>query len=116
MFQVMARSKDDHPAIVFIAFVGNDVCNGHPDTVSHMTTVDEWREKLVAGLQQLDAKLPKGVRLASVPHAAECLTKNKQSKVVIGGTIDGRILWDNLYDQPHPFGETVKVLYEDVYR
>ena len=28
----------DRPLIVMYALVGNDVCNGHNDTVAHMTT------------------------------------------------------------------------------
>lgn len=39
----------DHPALVVFSLIGNDVCNGHADTIAHMTTPAEFRNKRGAG-------------------------------------------------------------------
>ncbi len=38
---------------VMYALIGNDVCNGHPDTVADMTTPEEMRAEALATLQYL---------------------------------------------------------------
>eukprot|EP00058_Branchiostoma_floridae_P008751 XP_002594239.1 hypothetical protein BRAFLDRAFT_65090 [Branchiostoma floridae] len=45
----------DYPAIVNIELVGNDVCNGHPDTLSHMTKPKDFRKYMLDTLQYLRA-------------------------------------------------------------
>ncbi|KAL4234024.1 hypothetical protein ACF0H5_005678 [Mactra antiquata] len=76
----------DYPLIVFYALVGNDVCNGHPDTISHMTTPAEMKNYATKTLQYLDANLPAG------------------SYVFMTGLADGRVLYNSLKDKIHPIG------------
>ena len=40
----------DKPAFVLYALIGNDVCNGHEDTVSDMTTPEEMRANVLSTL------------------------------------------------------------------
>ena len=68
------------------ALIGNDVCNGHPDTVDHMTTPADMEASARATMAFLDTKLPKG------------------SDVVMMGLADGRILYEALHDRVHPIG------------
>lgn len=49
----------DHPALVFVALFGNDVCNPHPEP-SHMTTPAEFRANAVEILEFLESILPIG--------------------------------------------------------
>jgi len=83
----------DHPALVVFSLIGNDVCNGHADTIAHMTTVGEFRNKTLGALSALDAKMPRG------------------SFVLLVGLVDGRVLYESLHAHTHPTGTT----YEDVY-
>nr|XP_039256244.1 acyloxyacyl hydrolase-like [Styela clava] len=68
----------DKPAIVVLALIGNDVCNGHIDTIAHMTTAAEFHTNTMVTLKYLDTVLPNG------------------SSVIISGLADGRVLWDTL--------------------
>eukprot|EP00003_Mantamonas_plastica_P026881 TRINITY_DN5635_c0_g1_i2.p2 TRINITY_DN5635_c0_g1~~TRINITY_DN5635_c0_g1_i2.p2 ORF type:complete len:253 (+),score=96.88 TRINITY_DN5635_c0_g1_i2:831-1589(+) len=45
------------PVLIFVAYIGNDVCS---DTLEGMTTVEEFTERMLAGLAALDKKVPKG--------------------------------------------------------
>lgn len=83
----------DHPALVVFSLIGNDVCNGHADTIAHMTTPAEFRNKTLGALAALDAKMPRG------------------SFVLLVGLVDGRVLYESLHAHTHPTGTT----YEDVY-
>lgn len=85
---VARQPEHDHPALVVLSLVGNDVCNGHVDTVAHMTPPDQFRAKALAALAALDAKLPAG------------------SFVLLVGLLDGRVLWEAMHDQQHPLGAT----------
>lgn len=51
--------QNDVPPLVLYAVVGNDVCNGHPDTIDHMTKVDEMYTNVLTTLTYLDTILPK---------------------------------------------------------
>ena len=52
--QSMARSQNkDYPALVIYALIGNDVCNGHPDTLAHMTTPKEMHDNALDTLKYL---------------------------------------------------------------
>eukprot|EP00055_Hartaetosiga_balthica_P002540 m.4324 g.4324 ORF g.4324 m.4324 type:complete len:578 (+) comp2213_c0_seq1:258-1991(+) len=83
----MARNQEtDFPALVMYALIGNDVCNGHPDTLSHMTTPQEMHDSALGTLQFLDTRLPKG------------------SSVFMMGLADGRILYDTMANRIHPIG------------
>lgn len=66
--------------------MGNDVCNGHPDTFKHMTTAEEMRKSAMKTLQFLDTVLPQG------------------SFVFLVALADGGVLYDSLHDRIHPIG------------
>ncbi|XP_043820466.1 acyloxyacyl hydrolase [Dromiciops gliroides] len=88
----------DQPALVIYTMLGNDVCNGYVDSVSHMTTPENMRAHVMETLMFLNSHLPPG------------------SHVVLYGLADGRILWDHLHDRYHPLGQLNKdVTYEQLY-
>ncbi|XP_021349956.1 acyloxyacyl hydrolase-like [Mizuhopecten yessoensis] len=76
----------DNPVTLFYALVGNDVCNGHPDTFAHMTTPEEMKNNSIRTLQFLEKALPAG------------------SHVFFVGLADGRVLFEGLKDRIHPIG------------
>ncbi|CAG5133422.1 unnamed protein product, partial [Candidula unifasciata] len=83
----LSRLRDkDKPLIVFHVLVGNDVCNGHVDTLSHMTTPAVFYNNTVEILETLNTKLPKG------------------SHVFLIGLADGQVLYDGLAERTHPLG------------
>uniref|UniRef100_A0A2C9M4I8 SGNH hydrolase-type esterase domain-containing protein n=1 Tax=Biomphalaria glabrata TaxID=6526 RepID=A0A2C9M4I8_BIOGL len=47
------NAQNDRPMVVFYALVGNDVCNGHPDTFDHMTTPAEMYNNTMQTLDYL---------------------------------------------------------------
>uniref|UniRef100_A0A8C3TJC3 Acyloxyacyl hydrolase n=1 Tax=Chelydra serpentina TaxID=8475 RepID=A0A8C3TJC3_CHESE len=99
IFFSLARNQLlDNPAIVIYASIGNDVCNGRPDTVVHMTTPNQMHSNVMQTLQYLNSQLPKG------------------SHVILTGLVDGRFLWDQLHSRYHPLGQLNKdITYEQVY-
>jgi acyloxyacyl hydrolase len=80
----MARSKNDHPATVTYALIGNDVCNGHP--WNRGTTPAEFKKNVLGALAYLD------------DHLAP------KSHVVMIGLVDGRILFEEMGHRIHPIG------------
>eukprot|EP01091_Cochliopodium_minus_P014608 TRINITY_DN4991_c0_g1_i1.p1 TRINITY_DN4991_c0_g1~~TRINITY_DN4991_c0_g1_i1.p1 ORF type:complete len:566 (-),score=151.84 TRINITY_DN4991_c0_g1_i1:74-1771(-) len=91
----IARNQTlDHPALVFLELVGNDVCDGHHDYQNSMTTVEEFRANILSTLDYLNSTLPKG------------------SHVVMVGLAQGGILWDSLHNRTHPIGVTYKRVYD----
>ena len=78
--------KNDVPLLTIYSLVGNDVCNGHPDTIAHMTTVEEMYTNVMTTLAYLDTILPNG------------------SHVLTTGLANGSMLYDLLQDRMHPFG------------
>ncbi|PIK38283.1 putative acyloxyacyl hydrolase-like [Apostichopus japonicus] len=97
-YSMSRDQKMDHPALVIYSLIGNDVCNGHPDTIAHMTTPEEMRANFHSTLKFLDTKLPKG------------------SHVIATSMADGRILYDTLHDKIHPLGNWRQdVTYSDLY-
>ncbi|CAF1649860.1 unnamed protein product [Adineta ricciae] len=90
--------KRDVPLLVLYAVVGNDVCNGHPDTIDHMTKYDEMYTNVRTALMYLDTVLPKG------------------SHVLTAGLINGSHFYEYLHDRIHPFGRVgPPITYTDVY-
>ncbi|UJR23997.1 hypothetical protein I4U23_026963 [Adineta vaga] len=90
--------EHDVPLLVLYAVVGNDVCNGHPDTIDHMTKVDEMYTNVRTTLTYLDTILPKG------------------SHVLTAGLINGSLFYQHLHDRIHPFGRVgPPITYTDVY-
>ena len=72
--------------IVIYALIGNDVCNGHDDTLSHMTTPEDMKAAALGTMIQLDSRLPKG------------------SQVFLMGLADGSILYNVMANRTHPIG------------
>ena len=90
----MARdARTDHPALVVLSLIGNDVCNGHEGT-SHMTPPEDYRRSLLAALDALQPKLAPG------------------SFVLLIGLVDGRVLWDAMHERQHPIGATYPEVYD----
>eukprot|EP00039_Didymoeca_costata_P019377 m.337296 g.337296 ORF g.337296 m.337296 type:complete len:579 (+) comp18097_c0_seq1:203-1939(+) len=90
--------QSDLPLLVYYALIGNDVCNGHNDTVAHMTLPDDFRKSAIATLSFLNNTLPKG------------------SQVVMMGLVDGRVLYEGLHNRTHPIGALRNdVTYKDLY-
>jgi hypothetical protein len=90
---VARRPEVDHPVLLWMSLIGNDVCNGHPGTDS-MTTPDKFREDALASLAALDKTLPKG------------------SYVVSLGLFNGELLYDTMHDQQHPLGPSYSQVYD----
>mgnify|MGYP006415442841 CR=1 FL=1 len=86
------NAKRDRPVLTFYALIGNDVCNGHEDTLQHMTTPAEFKIAVNSSLTTLNDQLPPG------------------SVVMFIGLVDGRILYDSMHNKVHPIGS----LYGDV--
>ncbi|CAF4794565.1 unnamed protein product [Rotaria sp. Silwood1] len=78
--------ENDVPLLVFYALVGNDVCNGYPNTIDHMTTVEEMRTNILTVLTYLDTILPKGSHLLTT------------------GLANGSLLYELLHNRIHPLG------------
>ncbi|CAF3362404.1 unnamed protein product [Rotaria socialis] len=99
IMKALARHpKNDVPLLVIYSLVGNDVCNGHPDTIDHMTTVAEMTQNVLTTLQYLDTVLPKG------------------SHVLTTGLANGSFLYALLHDRIHPFGRVgPPVSYPQIY-
>merc|ERR1711990_643341 len=57
----LSRAPDsDQPVVLLYALIGNDVCNGHNDTINHMTTVESYTASVRATVEKLSKQLPKG--------------------------------------------------------
>ncbi|CAF1510570.1 unnamed protein product [Rotaria magnacalcarata] len=90
--------QNDVPLLVIYSLVGNDVCNGHNDTIAHMTTYEEMYNRTLTGLAYLDTVLPIG------------------SHVLTTGLANGSILYDLLHDRVHPLGRVgPPITYSKVY-
>jgi acyloxyacyl hydrolase len=87
-----SRSPSDHPALVVLSLIGNDVCNGH-HALSHMTSAEAFRNATLGTLAQLDAKLPAG------------------SHVLLVGLADGEVLWNAMANRTHPIGVPTSSVY-----
>ena len=56
----LSRVTGDRPLLLTYALIGNDVCNGHEDTVADMTTPAVMRANVLATMAYLDRRLPNG--------------------------------------------------------
>jgi len=84
---LVRNAQTDEPLLVIIAMIGNDVCNGHPDTIASMTTPAEMYASAMEALNYLDTTLPPG------------------SDVILLGLANGSILYDAMANRIHPIGE-----------
>jgi len=83
----------DQPALVWLALIGNDVCNGHPG-FDHMTTPDDFYTHAMETLNAIDTIVPKG------------------SHVVALALFDGELLYDTMHALQHPVGTTYEAFYD----
>ena len=90
---VARRQEVDHPVLLWMSLIGNDVCNGHPGTDS-MTTPEKFKEDALASLAKLDETLPAG------------------SYVVSLALFNGELLYDTMHDQQHPLGPSYSQMYD----
>lgn len=94
LINAMARDKsNDHPALVWLTLLGNDVCNGHVGT-DHMTTPEVFYDKAMESLTKLDSLLP------------------PNSYVVSVALFDGELLYDTMHAQQHPLGSSYSEFYD----
>ncbi|EGG24883.1 hypothetical protein DFA_03128 [Cavenderia fasciculata] len=91
--EVSRNQQTDQPALVFVELIGNDVCS-QSHNLDHMTTPSEFVAYIEATLTYLDTVLPNG------------------SHVVFIGLVDGRVLWDTLWNRTHPVGVPYETIYE----
>ena len=77
----------DHPLLVFLEMIGNDVC-------MHLTDPAEFKQNVLKLLDYLDTTLPKG------------------SHLVMIGLVNGSLLYDQLHNEIHPIGVNYAHLYE----
>lgn len=83
----------DQPALVWLALIGNDVCNGHAG-FDHMTKPDDFYTSAMATLNAIDTIVPKG------------------SHVVALALFDGELLYDTMHAEQHPVGTTYEAFYD----
>ena len=66
LVDAMARDPtNDNPLLVWLALIGNDVCNGHTGFGS-MTTPEEFYTKAMETLNQLDTVVPPNSHVVSL--------------------------------------------------
>lgn len=86
--------KKDHPLLLVLELIGNDVCSSTTD-FDRMSTVEVFTTALLEILQYLDdSVLPAG------------------SHIVFIGLADGRMLWNSLHERTHPVGVSYETVYE----
>lgn len=88
------NNKTDHPMVVVLELLGNDVCDP-AHSLDQATPPAVFKANIYKVLRELDSRLP------------------ANSHVVILGLADGRVLYDVLHDHLHPVGGGVT--YEDLY-
>lgn len=85
------NQQNDHPLLMFMELVGNDVCSKSFDG---MTTVTQFKTNILKLLNYLDTTVPQG------------------SHLMILGLADGELLYDNLHDSIHPLNVTYANVYD----
>jgi acyloxyacyl hydrolase len=89
--KALKRDKqNDHPMLMFLELIGNDVCSSSPNGY---TPRDQFKKNIKMLLEQLDSTLPKG------------------SHLVIIGLADGDLLFEYLHGTMHP----LQIPYDNVY-
>lgn len=94
LVDAMARDpQNDNPLLIWLALIGNDVCNGHPG-FDHMTDPADFYTKAMETLTRIDAITPPG------------------SHVVALALFDGELLYDTMHNQQHPIGTSYRAVYD----
>jgi len=90
----LARNQTtDHPVLVFLELVGNDVCN-HKRSFDSMTTPEKFKKNILKILDYLDTRLPFGSHVVSI------------------GLANGSMLWEGTKNHTHPLGVSYADFYE----
>jgi len=94
MAKTVARNQTlDHPVLLVLELIGNDVCSGHPD-FNHYTQPAEFKQNILTILEGWNSTLPKG------------------SHVMFIGLAQGGILYETLHNRKHPIGATYNQVYD----
>jgi len=94
LVEAMARDQtNDNPLLVWLALIGNDVCNGHPG-FDHMTKPEEFYTSAMNTLTALDNVVPAG------------------SHVVSLALFDGELLYATMHNHQHPVGTSYQAIYD----
>jgi len=83
----------DHPVLIFLELIGNDVCSGHED-FDHFTDPEDFREKITGILDYLDTVVPPGSHLVAL------------------GLVNGSLIYTGVKDKIHPAGVSYPDLYD----
>jgi acyloxyacyl hydrolase len=87
------NAQSDHPLLLFISLIGNDVCSSHKG-FEHMTKPDEFYKYISQTLDALEQKLP------------------PNSHVVFVGLAQGSMLYDFVANATHPLGVSYPAFYD----
>ena len=93
---ILALSRDqqnDHPLLMFLELVGNDVCWAQNNFDAY-TTPDVFRAKIIEILDHLDTVVPIG------------------SHLVILGLVNGSLIFEGVTGKTHPIGVTYDQYYD----
>ena len=82
---------NDHPLLMIMELVGNDVCS---KSLERMTNTTTFKQNILKLLNYLDETVPAG------------------SHLMIFGLGDGNLLYENLYNWTHPLNVTYQQVYE----
>lgn len=94
LVEALARDPlNDNPLTVWLALIGNDVCNGHPG-FDHMTEPEDFYEHAMATLNKLDTIVP------------------PKSHVVSLALFDGELLYATMHKELHPIGTSYASVYD----
>ena len=87
------NQENDHPLLMFLELIGNDVCRSDNDFDKY-TTPDIFRAKIVEILDNLDTIVPTG------------------SHLVIFGLVNGSLIFNTVTGRTHPSGVTYDQYYD----
>jgi len=92
--KALARNQtNDHPLLIFLELIGNDVCSGHED-FDHFTQPDDFRNHIIEILDHLDTVVPAG------------------SHLMVLGLVNGSLIYQGVKDKMHPIGVSYPQLYD----
>jgi len=85
--------KDDHPLLMFLELVGNDVCN-YMHNYSNMTKPEDFKKNIIKILDYLDTVVPAG------------------SHLVVLGLVNGSLIFEGVKGKTHPIGVSYEHFYD----
>jgi len=93
ILKVSRLQVQDHPLLMFLELVGNDVCSNHPGFET-MTKPDVFRARILEVLDNLDQIAPPG------------------SHLVVLGVVNGSMIYEGVKNRTHPAGISYPQLYD----